>query len=217
MKTPSFLITAGPTREHIDPVRFLSNPSTGKMGYAIAQAVLESGYEAMLISGPVSLTISDKVSKRSVVSADQMCRAVLENISRFSVLIMSAAVCDYRPVDRFDQKIKKGDSPLSLSLERTKDILLEVDKMGFNGIKVGFAAETQNIEENALEKLRNKNLNVIVANDVTKRGAGFASDTNIVSIFSDKGSRVDLPLMPKQEIAHHLINFIVEYGETDNN
>ncbi len=217
MKPPSFLITAGPTREHIDPVRFLSNPSTGKMGYAIAQAVLESGYEAMMISGPTSLTISDKVPMKSVTSADQMCNAVLDNVGRFSVLIMSAAVCDYRPIDRFDQKIKKGDSNLTLSFERTKDILLEVDKIGYDGIRVGFAAETQNIEKYALDKLRNKKLNVIVANDVTKKGAGFAGDTNIVSIFSDKGIRVDLPLMPKQEIAHHLIKFIVKYAETDNN
>ncbi len=217
MSRLSFLITAGPTREHIDPVRFLSNPSTGKMGYAIAEAVLDLGYDGMLISGPTCLSVSDKISKISVTSAKEMCESVLENIGNFSVLIMSAAVCDYRPIDHFDQKIKKSSSHLNLSFERTEDILMEVDKIGYDGIKVGFAAETQNLEKYALNKLHDKKLNMIVANDLTKKGAGFATHTNIVSIFSDKGGKVNLPLMPKQEIADHLINFIVEYDKKYNN
>lgn len=212
MKKLSFLVTAGPTREFIDPFRFISNPSSGKMGYEIAYAAYEKGFEVLLISGPVNMAVADKnIKVIPVVSAVQMRDAVLQNIHRFDVLIMAAAVSDYRPHQYNENKIKKSDASITIILDKNPDILNEVNKSGYSGIKVGFAAETENLTDYALDKLHRKKLNLIVANDISKQGAGFESETNAVSIFSDTHNRVDIPLAPKREIAVFLIDYIVEY------
>lgn len=217
MKKLSFLITAGPTREYIDPVRFISNPSTGKMGYALAAAAIRKDFNVTLITGPVHLSPPDGARLISVVSAEQMCTAVLAEVQTSDVLIMSAAVCDYRPKSFSSQKMKKGDADINLPLIRTPDILQEVNKSNYPGIRVGFAAETHRIEEYALDKLKQKNLNIIVANNISQEGAGFASETNAVTVFSDKNDRIDIPLSPKSEIARYIIDFIVEYIRRINN
>ena len=207
------VITAGPTREFIDPVRFLSNPSSGKMGYAIAEAARDCGLEVCLISGPTALAAPKNVDIVSVVSAEEMHRAVIEYCVSADILIMSAAVCDYTPVTTFRQKIKKSDSELTLIMKRTKDILLSVSQSQFCGTLVGFAAESEFLEKNALDKLHKKNLNMIIANDITQNGAGFASDTNIVTIFTDANDKVILPQMPKKQLARCLIACIMMYRE----
>ncbi len=212
MKKLSFLVTAGPTREFIDPFRFISNPSSGKMGYEIVSAAYEKGFEVLLISGPTSLKLPEKnIKKISVISAIEMRDAVLENVKDYDVLVMAAAVSDYRPAIFCKDKIKKSEKDLTIVLERNPDILQEVEKAGYEGVKVGFAAETEKLIEYALDKLHRKKLNLIVANDISKKGAGFASETNAVSIFSDKNDRVDIPLTPKRDIANFLIDYIVEY------
>ncbi len=210
-KKYSFLITAGPTREFIDPVRFISNPSTGKMGYALAQAAIEKGHCATLISGPTSLTPPECVEIVKIISARDLCKAVLERIHDYDILIMAAAVADYTPKSFTPKKIKKSDADMLLELERTADILKEVGKTGFSGIKVGFAAETDHLEQYALSKLKDKRLHIIVANDITRQGAGFGADTNAVSIFSDRNDRNDIHLKPKREVAAYIIDYIVEY------
>ncbi|RJP56673.1 MAG: hypothetical protein C4541_11745 [Candidatus Auribacter fodinae] len=211
MKPLSFLITAGPTREYLDPVRFLSNPSTGKMGYALAEVVAKLGYEVLLISGPAAIPKPHNVQVIDIISAQQMCDAVLEYLSSYSVLIMAAAVCDYYAPTIAKEKIKKSDNSLTIEFSRTKDILSEVAKTGYSGLKVGFAAESHDLEENALDKLRRKKLNMIVANDITAQGAGFGSDTNIVTIYSDKNDVVKFPIMPKYDVAGHIVDFILKY------
>jgi len=211
MKPLSFLITAGPTREYLDPVRFLSNPSSGKMGYALAEAVVSRGCEVLLISGPTAISKPDGIRSIEIISAQQMCDAVLENLPSYSVLIMAAAVCDYYIPTIEKQKIKKSDSSLMVEFSRTKDILCEVAKSGYSGVKVGFAAESHELEENALDKLHRKKLNMIVANDITAQGAGFGSDTNIVTIYSDKNDVVKFPIMPKRELAGHIVDAILRY------
>ncbi len=207
----SFLITAGPTREFIDPVRFISNPSTGKMGYALTQTAVERGYKTTLITGPTSLEYPDGARIIPIVSAQELCSAVLDEILDHDILIMAAAVADYTPKTFSSQKMKKQPGDLVLELERTTDILSEINKTNFSGIKVGFAAETNHLEQYALSKLHDKQLHIIVANDITRQGAGFATDTNVVSIFSDRKDRKDVPLKPKREVAACIIDYIVEY------
>ena len=212
-KQLTYIVTAGPTREFIDPVRFLSNPSTGKMGYALAEAAYESGGHVTLISGPASLSVSEGIQKIDVVSAEDMCREVLRYINTIDVLIMAAAVSDFTPAMVSDQKIKKGAVDLTLSFIRTKDILEEVRKTGFNGTVVGFAAETEHLEEHARTKLTRKKLNIIVANDITQPGAGFASDTNIVTLFTDANDTTVLPQKSKMELARYIIDYIRKYRQ----
>lgn len=211
MKRLSFLITAGPTREFIDPVRFLSNPSTGKMGYALAQAAHDAGHDVRLVSGPVQLPAPDGVYVIDVVSAAQMCEAVLSNLSRTDVLIMAAAVSDYYFPHIAGQKIKKSDTSLTIELCRTKDILHSVAQSDYRGMTVGFAAETHDLAKYALDKLHRKKLNLIVANDVTRKGAGFAAETNLVTLYSDKNDVISLPLMAKRDVAAHILEFIGQY------
>jgi len=210
LRGKQILITAGPTQEAIDPVRFVTNHSSGKMGYALAQMARRRGAEVILISGPVPLPLPRRDIKFvSVRSAEEMEKAVFANLKGSSVVIMAAAVSDYRPKVISKRKIKKGDSDTSLALERTDDILGKLGKRKGNRILVGFAAETEDLIANAQKKLKGKNLDLIVANDVTKPGAGFASDTNQVKILYPSGKVKDLPLMSKVEVSRFILDDVL--------
>jgi phosphopantothenoylcysteine decarboxylase / phosphopantothenate---cysteine ligase len=204
------LVTAGPTREAIDAVRFISNASTGKMGYALAIAARERGADVVLISGPTSLAAPCGVRVVSVVSADEMRTAVLEQYDHSDIVIMAAAVSDFKPLRPSARKIKKADAPDVLQFERTDDILNELGRRRGKQLLVGFAAETDDIERNGLKKLKDKNLDMIVVNDILRDGSGFGTDTNAVTIFDRPGRRQELQTMPKYEIARIIINALVE-------
>lgn len=203
------LVTAGPTREEIDPVRFISNYSSGKMGYAIARAARRRGAEVILISGPVSLDPPYGVQTVTAVSATEMGEAALAAFQDADIIIKAAAVADYRPEKRAGAKIKKSDVSLSLRLVRNPDILAEMGRRKGDRFLVGFAAETDDLAGNAAKKLQEKNLDMVVANDITRKGAGFGVDTNIVKILDRDGGVEDLPLMGKDELADVLLNRIV--------
>ncbi len=203
------LVTAGPTREPIDAVRFLSNPSTGKMGYALAAAAQERGAQVILVSGPTQLAPPRDVEVVSVRSAAEMHDAVLARIPACDALFMAAAVSDFRPLAPVDRKLKKGEAPDVIRLERTGDILRELGARGSAALLVGFAAETDDREQNALRKLREKNLDLIVLNDLRAAGAGFGADTNAVTIFDREDRRIDLPTMPKREIADRVLDAVL--------
>ncbi len=204
------LVTAGPTREELDPVRFLSNHSSGKMGYAIARAARDRGARVILVSGPVALHAPRQVTTLRVDSAGEMHRAVMEHAAEATVIIKAAAVADYRPVMRAASKTKKGDNQqLSISLERNPDILAELGKAKGSKILVGFAAETDDLLANARQKLQGKNLDMIVANDVTEDGAGFDGDTNIVRLLTPDGEVEALAKMSKEAVADALLDRIV--------
>jgi len=205
------LITVGGTREAIDPVRFISNASSGKMGFAIAKAAFERGAEVVLVAGVTSAAEPKGVEVVRTPSANEMHDAVMKHLTAATLFIGAAAVADYRPRKTAEMKIKKdaGDS-LVLEFERTPDILSDVSAHRTPGaIVVGFAAETENVIENARQKLAKKNLDLVVANDITQPGAGFDSDTNIVT-FVTKDGTVDLPLMPKTAVADRLLDEIVK-------
>lgn len=203
-----FVITAGPTREYLDPVRFLSNPSTGKMGFAVAKAAAEKGYEVILIAGPVSLKTPKGVKRIDVVSARDMLSAVKSAITSDSVIISTAAIADWRPAKCARQKLKKGEMSDTLKLVRNPDILKTV-----NGCrKVGFAAETNAVESEARRKCRAKHLEFIVANDVTQPGCGFGTDTNRVMFLRKDGSIEKLPLMSKLAVARRIIRECGHFG-----
>ena len=205
-----FLITAGPTHEAIDPVRYLSNPSSGKMGYAVAEQVMARGGQVVLISGPTHLKPPPGVDFKPCKRADEMNTLVQENLENCDVLVMSAAVGDFAAEKLEKEKIKKqGDEGLILKLVATKDILLEVAKRNSGKLVVGFAAESQNLVESALEKLRKKNLDLIVANDISAPGIGFQSDSNQVTIIDREEKIENLPLKPKREIADLLLDRIL--------
>lgn len=204
------LITAGATREKIDPVRFLTNHSTGKMGYAIAEAAANRGAEVTLVSGPTNLTPPKGVKIVPVVSAEDMYQAVIEGFDGMDLVIKAAAVADYRPKVVYDQKMKKKPGDLVIEMERTRDILLELGKRKDKQFLVGFAAETENLEENALGKLERKHTDMIVANNVASPGAGFGIDTNIVTIIRKDGKSVSLPQLDKGEVANQILDFVVE-------
>jgi phosphopantothenoylcysteine decarboxylase/phosphopantothenate--cysteine ligase len=206
----TILVTAGPTREPIDMVRFISNPSSGKMGYAIAAAARDRGAQVVLISGPSHLPLPYGVKTIRVLSADDMYRAVMEHIEGTQIVIMAAAVSDFKPAVFTDRKIKKQEAPTILQLEPTRDILVELGKTAGKRFLVGFAAETDNMRQNALKKLQEKNLDMIVANDLVRAGAGFGTDTNAVTIIDRNGTETELPVMPKSEIAAHILDKIVE-------
>jgi len=196
------VVTAGGTREPLDPVRFVSNYSTGKMGYATAEAARDRGAEVTLIS-TASLPVPYGVAVVPVETVAEMRDAVLAACERADALIMAAAVSDYRPVERADRKVKKGPDRKSIELERNADFLLEITGPV---IKVGFAAETNDLIENAEKKLREKGLAFIVANDLTAPGAGFATETNEVTIIDASGRREELPLMPKYDVGHRILD-----------
>ncbi len=198
------LITAGPTREHIDPVRFLSNRSTGKMGFAIAEAAIAAGHEVNLVAGPVAIKPPAGANVIPVVSACDMLAAVLNYLPNSDAVIMTAAVADWRPAEQAQNKLKKHTMEPVIKLVPNPDILSEIKKVKTTQKIIGFAAETRNALEYAQEKLERKGLDMIVANDVSQPGAGFAVDTNIVS-FITKTNIEHLPLMSKLEIGYEII------------
>jgi phosphopantothenoylcysteine decarboxylase/phosphopantothenate--cysteine ligase len=200
------LVTAGPTCEDIDPVRYLTNRSSGKMGYAIAEAAARRGAHVILVSGPTSLETSSGVERINVRSAEEMYRAVLEKIGLSTIAILAAAVADYQPAQRQDQKMKRNSQPLTISLEPTPDILAAVSRNKGDRFVVGFAAETVHVAENARKKLTAKNADLIVANDVTAEGAGFDIDTNVVTLFARDGRELALPRMSKRDVAHKILD-----------
>jgi phosphopantothenoylcysteine decarboxylase/phosphopantothenate--cysteine ligase len=203
------LVTAGPTYEDLDPVRYLTNRSSGKMGYAVAEAAARRGARVILVSGPTSLESPAGVERIAIRTAEEMHRAVQEEFLESSIAIFAAAVADYRPVQSFDQKIKRDKKPLTLSLEATPDILASVAKNKGERLVVGFAAETERVAENARKKLTAKNADMIVANDVTAEGAGFDHDTNIVTLFARDGRDLPLPRMNKTEVAQRILDEVV--------
>lgn len=205
----TILVTAGPTCEDLDPVRYISNRSSGKMGYAVAEAAARRGAKAILVSGPVSLETPAGVERIDVRSAQEMHRAVIDRVAAASIAILAAAVADYRPVEHHAEKMKKGSTPLSISLEPTADILAEVARNKGGKLVIGFAAETDHVAENARKKLSSKNADLIVANDVTAEGAGFDHDTNVVTLFSRDGRDLALPKMTKSEVAERILDEIV--------
>jgi phosphopantothenoylcysteine decarboxylase / phosphopantothenate---cysteine ligase len=203
----NILITAGPTREAIDPVRFISNPSSGKMGYAIARAAENRGGRVTLISGPVSLAPPLNVETIPVTTVDEMAQAVFDRLAQAHVIIKVAAVSDYRPVNVSDQKMKKGEGSISLALERTTDILKTVGQRKRPGqIVVGFAAETQDMETYAKKKVAEKNLDMIAANLIGPADSGFAADTNRMTLFFADGQKVVLDVMEKDAVAHLILD-----------
>jgi phosphopantothenoylcysteine decarboxylase/phosphopantothenate--cysteine ligase len=204
------LITAGPTRETIDPVRFISNHSSGKMGYALAQEAVDRGADVLLISGPTNLTVPKGVEVEYITTSEEMYTKVMKNYLAADIIIKSAAVADYRPKDISKEKIKKSGDELILTLEKTKDIAYELGKRKENRILVGFAAETENLIDNAKIKLKKKNFDFIVANDLKQKGAGFATDTNIVKIIDSEGTIIELPKMSKKHIAKEIFNQVVK-------
>ena len=197
-----FVVTAGPTREPIDPVRYISNRSSGKMGYAIAEAAIEAGHDVVLISGPVNLDRPTAAKLVSVSTSQEMFDAVHNHIPDCDVLVMSAAVADYKPITASKQKLKKSDMTLSLELVPTRDILASLAKQDRKFLVVGFAAETENVEANAIKKLREKNCDVIVANDAR---IAMESDENEVTILFRDGEKKKITRGSKTIIARELI------------
>jgi len=211
LRKEKILVTAGPTQEPMDPVRFLTNHSSGKMGYALAKAARRIGAEVILVTGPTSLPAPrGDIKVVGVQTAAQMRKAVLSHMEGCSVVIKAAAVSDFRPKTVSSQKLKKAEASPSLPLERTEDILREIGKRKGSRILVGFAAETENLISNARRKLQEKNLDLIVVNDVTKPGAGFGQDTNQVKILYPSGEARDLPLMSKEEVSQSILDEVVK-------
>jgi len=200
------VVTAGGTREPIDPVRFISNYSTGKMGYALAEAARDRGADVTLVTTPTALACPYGVALVPVETVSQMRAAVLAACEGADALIMAAAVSDYRPAQTAPQKVKKGPERVTLELEKTPDVVAEAPA---SVIKVGFAAETDNLVEHARAKLSAKGLDLIVANDVTAPGAGFAVDTNQVTIIDRSGAAEELPLLPKYDVAHRVLDRVM--------
>lgn len=200
------MVTAGGTQEAIDPVRYIGNRSSGKMGYALARVAAEFGARVILISGPVALEPPEGVEFIPVGSAMEMFKAVLDRFPDCDVVIKAAAVADYRPERSAEQKIKKSGDELLLKLVPNPDILGELGKIKGDKLLVGFAAETQSLVKNAAAKLRRKNVDILVANDVTKPGAGFGSDTNLVTLLYRDGEKESLPLLGKLEVAREILD-----------
>ena len=212
-----FLITVGATREEIDPVRFISNRSSGRMGFALAEAALKRGADVTVVRGVTTVEPPAGVRVVRALSAEEMARAVAIETQNASVFIGAAAIADYRPAQRVDEKIKKSDETLTLTLERTTDVLSQVAAAKSNGLLViGFAAETQNVLENARQKLAGKNLDAIVANDVTRPDAGFDTTTNAVTIITKTGGPVELPVMSKRDAANRILDVIVSLRSNGN-
>jgi len=203
------LVTAGPTREDIDPVRFLTNRSSGKMGYALADAALRRGAHVILVSGPTDLPMPEGADWMPVRTTEAMRNAVRERASAADIIIMAAAVSDYRPAVPYAQKMKRGDGRLVLELEPTPDILAELGREKGPRILVGFAAETERLVENARDKLARKHADIIIGNDVTQEGAGFDSDTNIVTLYLRDGREIPLPKLSKFEVANRILDQIL--------
>jgi len=205
------LVSAGPNREPIDPVRFISNRSTGKMGFALAAAAWRRGARVTLVAGPSSLPTPPGVDRVDVVTAEDMREAITEKFPHASMVFMAAAVADFRVPNQAAEKIKKGPGGLTLELERTVDILGEIAAQRDEQLLVGFAAETESVLANAQRKLREKGIDLIVANDVAGSDTGFGVDTNAVTIFNRKGGREIVPLMSKDAIADRILDAAVEF------
>ena len=211
LKGKKVLVTAGPTIEAIDPVRYISNHSSGKMGYALAKAAMLRGAEVTLVSGPCSITPPPFVKVVPVVTAKDMFDAVTSVSAQQDIIIKAAAVADYRPATVSDEKIKKKDDDMSIALERTDDILKYLGEHKPDGqFLCGFSMETQNMLENSRKKLKKKHLDMIVANNLKEQGAGFGTDTNRVTIISEKEEK-NLELMSKEEVADEILNYILEF------
>ena len=205
----TILITAGPTCEDLDPVRYLTNRSSGKMGYAVAGAAARRGAKVILVSGPVHLETPAGVELIAVRSAEQMRGAVAERLARSTIAIFAAAVADYRPAELQTEKMKRNGAPLTLRLEPTPDILAEAAQTKGDRLIVGFAAETDHVADNARKKLAAKNADLIVANNVTAEGAGFDYDTNIVTLFSRDGRDLALPKLTKSDVAQRILDEVL--------
>jgi len=204
------LVTAGPTHESIDPVRFISNPSSGKMGYAVARAAELRGAEVIMVSGPTNLSDPEHINVIRIKTAGEMASAVFENMEHSDIIIKTAAVSDYRPVEPAKQKIKKSTDKMVLNLKKNQDILKELGKRKKNQVLVGFAAETEDLAKNAGKKLDEKNLDIIVGNIVGEPGSGFAADTNRVTLFYKNRKKESLAQMTKDAVADILLDRIVE-------
>ena len=207
-----FLITAGPTREPIDPVRYISNRSSGKMGYAIAEAAIEAGHEVVLISGPVGVDRPRGAAVIPVSTSDQMLEAVQRHVRNCDILVMCAAVADYKPAKVSKNKIKKRSENVSLELVPTRDILSSLPK-DRQYLVVGFAAETENVEANAQKKLREKNCDIVVANDVSRTDSGMESDQNEVEILFRDGETKTISRASKKIISRDLVKYFENYFE----
>lgn len=211
----NILVTAGPTRESLDPIRFISNRSSGKMGFAIASTAVRRGANVTLISGPTSLKPLKGASFISVETAEEMKEVVMRNFSNSTSVIMAAAVSDFSPASMSKSKIVKTDT-LTINLKKTPDILKELGKKKGNRLLIGFAAESGRNIENAKDKLKDKNLDLIVLNDVTQQGAGFDADTNIVTIIDKKGKVTDYPLMKKEDVANVILDRVAQSKKKGN-
>jgi len=205
----TLLVTAGPTCEDLDPVRYLTNRSSGKMGYAVAAAAARRGAKVSLVSGPGNLDTPAGVERVSVRTAEQMRLSVLDRLPESTIAIFAAAVADYRPAETQAEKMKRNREPLTIRLEPTPDILAEAAETKGDRLIVGFAAETEHVAENARKKLAAKNADLIVANDVTAEGAGFDHDTNIVTLFSRDGRDVALPKLGKSAVAQRILDEVL--------
>jgi len=214
MAGKTVLVTAGPTREAIDPVRFISNNSTGKMGYAIARKAAARGAKVYLVSGPTNLDTPIGVERYDIISAEEMYSKVMELFPMCDIVIKAAAVADYAPMTAYSQKVKKSGNQLELKLKKNPDILYELGKIKGNKILAGFAMETENLEENAAEKVKKKNLDFIAANDLNEAGAGFAAETNAVKLIDREGNIENIPLKMKDEIADIILDRIVNLKRT---
>lgn len=211
------LITVGATREEIDPVRFISNRSSGRMGFALAEAALKRGADVTVVRGVTTVEPPPGVRVVKALSAEEMSRAVSDEAAKASVFIGAAAIADYRPTQRAGEKIKKSEDKLTLTLERTPDVLTQVAASRSNGLLViGFAAETENVIDNAIEKLKRKDLDAIVANDVTRADAGFDTTTNAVTIITKNSAPVELPVMSKREAANRILDVIASLRSHGN-
>lgn len=207
----TILVTAGPTREALDPVRFLTNRSSGKMGYAVAEAGIRRGAKVILVSGPTDLRVPEGVDWVPVNTAEEMRNAVRERAREANIVVMAAAVADYRPAQMQTAKLKRGDEALTLQLEPTPDILGELGRQKNSRILIGFAAETERLVENARAKLARKGADMIVANDVTQEGAGFDGETNIVTLVLRDGREIALPKMPKLDVANRVLDQVLQF------
>lgn len=210
-KGKQILITAGPTREEMDPVRYLSNYSSGKMGYALAEAAARRGAKVTLVSGPCSLTKPQQVTMVAVNAAKEMHQAVMARYPAQDILLMVAAVADYRFETKAAQKVKKDGDSLSVTLVKNPDIAADLGKVKEHRLLVGFCAETQNLIAHGREKILAKNFDIIVANDITQEGAGFGSDTNIVTILDKKGAQLSLTKQSKTEVANRILDYIIDF------
>ncbi|KQL44229.1 phosphopantothenoylcysteine decarboxylase [Brevibacillus choshinensis] len=203
------LVTAGPTREKIDPVRYITNHASGKMGYAIAEAARDRGAKVVLVSGPTALARPTGIQFLAVESVQEMFDAVMEHLPDSDIVVKSAAVSDYRPKTVQEHKMKKGDGPLILELDKAPDILRTIGERKTKQFVVGFAAETQDVLQHAQSKLERKNLDMIVANNVLTEGAGMGSDTNIVTLLTRAGEQVELDKLSKRDVADKLFDAVL--------